>query len=1117
MDVNKEIYRMTNAKYIPDCCSLNRFKDFVMSGITRTRIKTELQEREQLSCSINKPKGKSLQNMYNLTKLEKLILITILFVFGFTFTYAQEQESIVVKGKIVNGINEPVPNVSVAVEGSYELPAVTDADGNFTVVASSKSDWLNIEPSSNYKSKRVFLNNRDEIKIFLTSNDLESGDDQIKLLSQPVLKQDIVSSLSTVSTENIKKFPALTVDQFLQGKVSGMHVVSRSGDPGSGAFMLLRGINSLNASTQPLIIVDGIPLTPHNVFGSNLDGYSYNPLLSVNNLDISKVTVVKDPAITAAYGSKASNGLILIETLAPSATQTVIDFDFRSGYSLSPIRQIPQLNAGQHKTLISEVLVSSGKYEELTLLDFPNLFLTPRDDRFIDYQHDTRWQDAIFGNAVFSNINVNVKGGDEIARYGLSFGYMNANGIIKTTDYDGFNLRFVSLLNIFPWLTMDAGMSLNYSTSNLKESAKVSQTNPILASLGKSPMLNPFRYDREGREILILSPVDELGVSNPQAIIDNYEASNNNVHFISTIGAEATLHKNLSLKSNFGLTYNVLKELVFMPNRGMETYYDNEAINVSKGTTNTLTSLYNNTFLRYSNNIGKNHHISSNTGFNLLTNDFELDWGLTKNAHENDQYRMLQDGTNNLREMGGENKNWNWLSFYEHISYSYKDKYLLSGSVSLDGSSRLGRNAADTYKINDVPFGLFYGGGVGWRISNEPGFRNISWLEELKIRATYGVTGNDDIGESNATNYYTSIKFRETVGLYPALIPNEELTYETVEQMNAGVDLSLFGNRFVASVDLYKSTTENMLIYTPLKAYFGYDFRPENSGKMQNEGIDLGIFFRLVDRPVFKWDMQTALSTVKNEVLEIKGNRLITEIEGAEIINIPGARANSFYGYIFEGVFTSTEEALNSGLRNERLIRFRGGDAKFADISGPQGVPDGIINNYDKTVIGSSLPVYFGGFSNTFTLKRWELSAFFQFAYGHEVFNYVRYKNESMTGLQNQSTSVLNRWQYEGHQTSVPRALWNDPVGNAAFSTRWIEDGSYVRVKNLSLSYTIPEEFLFFRNSQFYISASNVFTFSKYLGYDPEFAYSFRQADQGIDYGMSPQPRQFMVGVKLGL
>jgi TonB-linked SusC/RagA family outer membrane protein len=1052
-----------------------------------------------------------------LERISRFAILTVMFVLNFPLVQAQNVDTLFVKGKIVNSVNEPVSDVSVAIEGTSETPSVTNESGEFNLKALSGDVWLTVEPTSKYKSKRVFLNNRSEIVIYVTENELSSGYDPISVLSQSRLKRNIISAHSVLNTDYIEHSSTLSVDQYFQGRVSGLHVVNRSGDPGSGAFTLTRGINSINASNQPLYIVDGIPVTSQGIFTSNLDGYSYNPLLSINNQDISKVSFIKDPTLTSAYGSKASNGLIVIETLAPTALKTVIDFDFRYGTSLAPSQNIPQLDADQHKTLVSEILESSGKFEEQIRKEYPNLFLTPEDDRYIDYQHNTNWQDIIFTNAALYNLNVNIKGGDEIARYGLSFGYMNAGGIIESTGYDGVNLRFVSLLNIFHWMKMNVGMSLNYSNSALKESAKVTQTNPILTSLGKSPMLNPYKYDSEGREIAVLAPVDELGVSNPQAVIDNYEASNNNVHFISSLGIEATINKNLALNSNFGFTYNVLKELIFMPNTGMEHYYNNEAINVSKVTNNSLTTFYNNTYLKYAKNFGNNHYLTLNTGFHISTNNFQLDWGLTKNAHENDQYRMLQDGTTNLREIGGMNRIWDWFSFYENITYSYRDKYLLSASASLDGSSRVGDNASNTVKIGNVPFGIFYAGGLGWRVSNEPFLKNVSWLEELKLRFTYGITGNDDIGETNATNYYNTVKFRQTVGLYPAVVPNDELSYETVSQLNGGIDISLLGNRFVTGIDIYSSIADNMLIYVPMKAYFGYDFRPENGGKMQNKGIDIELFLRIIDKPAFKWDVQTSLTSVKNEVLEIKGDKLVTSVVGAEIVNMPGEQGNSFYGYIFEGVYSTTEDAKNAGLINERTIPFRAGDSRFADLSGPNGTPDGVINDYDKTVLGSSLPDKFGGLNNTLTYKRWALSAFLQFVKGNEVFNYVRYQNERMTGLQNQSTNVLNRWQYQGHETMVPRALWNDPVGNSSFSSRWIEDGSYLRIKNVTLSYTISNKFLVFRNAQFYLSASNVFTFFEYLGYDPEFAYSFSQREQGIDYGMTPQPRQFMVGIKLGL
>ena len=255
----------------------------------------------------------------------------------------------------------------------------------------------------------------------------------------------------------------------------------------------------------------------------------------------------------------------------------------------------------------------------------------------------------------------------------------------------------------------------------------------------------------------------------------------------------------------------------------------------------------------------------------------------------------------------------------------------------------------------------------------------------------------------------------------------------------------------------------------------------------------------------------------KNEVLQIKGDKLITNVEGAEIVNMVGQPANSYFGYIFKGVYATQDEANAANLLSDRDIKFQAGDAIYEDISGPQNTPDGRINNYDKVVLGSAAPEYFGGLTNIFYYKRFSFSTTIQFVTGNELYNYVRYKNESMSTLANQSQTVLNRWQYDGQETDIPRALWKDPVGNSYFSTRWIEDGSYLRIKNISLSYKIPNRFLMFNYAEIYVSANNIFVFSKYLGYDPEFAFSYDQITQGIDYGLMPQARQFIAGIKIGL
>src|SRR4030042_1510737 len=348
------------------------------------------------------------------TLLQKVIILTTIFILHIFLVHAQD--TIIVNGGVCSNNNQPIPNVSISIEGSNLLPVVTDEAGKFSLKATSGEEWIVVSPTSDYKKKRIFLNNKDNITIYLAANDLSTGDDQFSVLTQQTRKRNIISSYSDLNVGDINKIQALSIDQYMQGRVPGMYIVNRSGMPGSGAVTTIHGVSSIYATNQPLYLIDGIPLTSHGLFGSNVDGYAYNPLTGINPFDISRATVIKDPAITAAYGSQASNGLIIIETLDPSVTETTIDLDLRFGYSLAPSNLIPQLNGGQHKTLMNEVLFSTGENEEVIRAYFPCLFFTADSDRYINYQHNTNWQELIFKNSTLTNLNLLVTGGDEIAR-----------------------------------------------------------------------------------------------------------------------------------------------------------------------------------------------------------------------------------------------------------------------------------------------------------------------------------------------------------------------------------------------------------------------------------------------------------------------------------------------------------------------------------------------------------------------------------------------------------------------------------------------------------------------------------------------------------------------------
>lgn len=1025
-----------------------------------------------------------------------------------------EEDSVTVRGTVFSTAGKPLSGVSVSISGTATAPVITDSTGTFCLQVPTLPRRL-LFRSLAHTPREVYVEKADELTVYLTDPVLPGGYRTVSLGYHALEERRLIAPVSQVGMKEKYIDPVVTTGSYLQGKVAGLHVVNHSAMPGSGSYLMLRGPGSLNTTQQPLVVVDGMPLERPGTLVSRIPGNAHNPLASINPLDISEITLIKDAGASATYGVNGANGVLLINTLDPTATETTIDFMVRGGITAAPTL-LPQLNQAQFRTLASEILASSSLYEETYEETYPGLFLMPGEMGYIPYQHDTRWQEQVFRTGINREVNLLVKGGDEISRYGLSVGYLNQDGNIKNTDFTRYNIRFTSFLRVYSWLEMNVNASLNNGVSNLIPSALSEEASPILTGLFKSPQLYPFNYDDNGNELRTISDVREFGVSNPYAVVHKSRSRNTGNRFITSMNLKADINSYLDWNSLVGLNLNSLKEEVFRPQVGMADYLDGLAYSYAEENNNKYHSIYTNHYLAFDRTLQTVHRLNASAGFRLQTNRLEHDWGRAKNLPDNDEFSELQSGENSLREIGGTSQVWNRFATYADFHYSFRDKYLAMAGASLDFSSRNGRESAALLQLGNVPLGMFYSVGAGWRLSSEPFMPSLPWLEDLLIRLSYGVAGNDDIGNVNALDYYEQVRYRETSGLIPGTIPNPALKHEDRQQLNAGMDLRIRGGRYALTMDYFHHRTSDLFYYEPQAAYTGYANRPSNGGQIINKGMEVSLFARLWQSSDLHWDLHGTFMLLRNHMESLE-KPLLTSFPGGVYISRNGDPAASFYGYEFLGVFTSQEKAEEAGLVNERGIPYGAGDAIFRDISGQEGVPDGVINGYDKTILGSALPDYAGSISNHIGYRNFALDITLYFVVGNEVFNYVRYQDEQMSTLHNQSINTLRRWHQDGDQTDVPRALWNDPVGNAVFSSRWIEEGSYLRLKDITLSYDLHESWLAFRNATFFVTAKNFITLSPYLGYDPEFSHNYDPMQQGIDYGLMPQTRQFLMGVRVGL
>lgn len=1019
-------------------------------------------------------------------------------------------QKIEIKGLVRDAANnKELGGVSVSVEGFSA--SLTDDHGRFKIDAPNENAVLMVSISG-YQTQYLSLRGSRELQISLYEESYTSIYDEAIMPFAKSSKIQLVGAVSSLKTEGAWNRINETVDSYLQGLSAGLSVQRKSGTPTIGGDMLLRGYNSLYAKNEPLIVVDGM-IYDNGIYGSSLIAANRdNKLAHIELKDIDNITVIKDGGST--YGSRGANGVILITTSRAQGEATKFDFAAYSGFNSKP-QNIPLLDAEQYRLYLSELLTSKPGTSIADIQQMP-FMQNALSDTYYTYRQNTNWQDKVLSTGYNQNYYLKVAGGDNIAKYSLSLGYLNADGAIKNTGVNRYHTRFNADLNLSQKLKGRVNLAFTRAEQDLRDQGAAYNTGPLYLALVKAPFLTTHAVSSNN----ILSPnsaeTDIFGISNPYAAVEGISQRSRSYRFAGTAAFDYSFNKHFVLNALMGITYDKARENVFIPELGIAPVMLNTGIgyNSPGASVNRLFSIFTDSWLSYKTDLGRDHHVSANLGFRYNDSKSESDYGLTYNT-ASDDFVTLGSGMSSLRIVGGNLGRWNWLNSYLNINYNALNKYFLEVNMAADASSRFGKNITGGLNLAGNKYALLPSVGASWLVSSESFMNNMKAFDLLKLRLNYSVNGNDDIGNYTARKYYVSQNFLGRQGLVRGNIGNTSLKWETVKKVNLGLDASFLNERLTFNLDVYDHHTDDKLIYENIYSASGLGFVLNNSGSMRNRGIELNIAGRILNNKDFKWDL--GLNVFKNDskILTLPKNQLITNFGLASILTKVGEKANLFYGYKTAGVFASSADVTQSGLLYRQddgaLVAPSAGDMRFQDLNG-----DKIIDDNDRTVIGDPNPAFQGAITNTLRYKNWSLGALFTFSQGNDIFNGTRAFIESMSGYANQSPVAMNRWRKEGDITSVPRAVWNDPSGNARFSDRWIENGSYLRLRTLSLTYDWLKP-RYVKSLSVFAVANNLFTATKYLGYDPEFSASSSVFTRGIDNGMEPLFRTVELGLRIGL
>lgn len=1015
-------------------------------------------------------------------------------------------------GKVTDeATGKPVAGVNIAF-GSISAD-LTDDKGEFSIAVKEGDVDLQVS-GPGYEPRTISVKGRKSVDIQLIPESGLSFQQPAVLHYDRTARRQQTASVGSFNVSGNWARPFESVDELLQGQVAGLQSIRRSGATSKGAQLNLRGYQSLLTTQTPLIIVDGMPYDV-NDYGNSLMGNNVtNPLSMIHAQDIDHITVIRDAS--SEYGTKGANGAIIITTSRAKRQATNIDFGVYGAFNQRP-ESLPMMDASQYRVYLNEMLLGRGM-SSASIAQLPYMMddsLT--NPQYFRYHNNTQWQDQVLRNSLSQNYFLKVTGGDNIATYALSIGFTGMQGVLRSNDISRYNTRFNAAFNFTRKLTGQANLAFTSNEQDIHTQGIDHKISPLFLSLMKSPLLRPNEVNEKGVQSPNLEDTDVFGFSNPSVLAGRTtQGIAKNYRFTGSYRFDYEISNTLKAYAMAGVLFDKQRENLFIPRKGVaDDTLDNAIAESRLGTQiRRLYSTYFDAGIAYEKvNVGSGR-LTARLGQRYQVNRFEQDYTLGYNS-ATDELISIQNGVSALKRTGGTIQEWNWANTYFMTEYGYKDRFIVTFRAAMDGSSRFGKNAAEGRSLGGARYALMPSLGFAWIASSSPAFRS-EFINLLKFRGTISRVGNDDIGNYTSRLTYGSQNLLGMQGIIRAGIPNPAIQWETGTRGNLGLDLSLWNDRISASIDAYAYRTDNMLVQQWVNPASGFSHVLANNGGMRNRGIEASVQALIINRPNVKWQTGLTYAANRNRVEALGSERVIADHAGASVISIVGQPVAMYYGYRTQGIFPTTAEAVASGLRTRNpdgsLSNFQGGDVRFTDLNG-----DRIIDAQDRQIIGSALPKYHGGITNRIRISKFTIDALLTYVVGGDVVNMLRYQLETASGYGNQLASVANRWRAEGQVTDMPRAAFGDPSGNARFSDRWIEDGSYLRLRALTLSYDLQFGDRFLKNATLYLTGNNLLTFTKYMGYDPEFSAGNAPALQGIDTGLDPLFRSATFGIRMGL